>query len=102
MNRVALSWPVAAVVAVLLVSAGAVIAYLSLPRPIMSAGAPTALAVSRPQPKDEPLPDVGITLSDEAVARAGVVAVPVMFSETAGSIRLSGIIEPNGYRQVVV
>ena len=50
----------------------------------------------------EPLPDVVITLSDEAIARAGVVVTPVTVSETAGSIRLAGVVEPNAYRQVVV
>jgi membrane fusion protein, heavy metal efflux system len=102
MKRVSLSWPVTIIVAVVLVIAGVAIAYLWLPRPIVSTGPPTAPAVSRPEATGTPLPDVAITLSDEAVARVGVVAQPVMFSEMSGSIRLSGIIEPNAYRQVVV
>ena len=102
MRGVALSWPVAIIVAISLVIAGIGSAYLWLPRPASSAGTSTAPTVSTPEVAGKPLSDVVITLSDEAVARAGVVARPVTFSEMTGSIRLSGIVEPNGYRQVVV
>jgi RND family efflux transporter MFP subunit len=102
MRGVALSWPVAFIVAVSLVIGGIGSAYLFLPRPAPSAGTSTAPAVSTLVAASTPLADVAITLSDEAVQRAGVVAQRVTSSEIAGSIRLSGTVEPNGYRQVVV
>ena len=102
MRGVALSWPAAFIVAASLVIAGIGSAYLFLPRPAPSTSTSTAPAVSAPEVASKPLADVAITLSDEAVKRAGVVARQVRLSETTGSIRLSGTVEPNGYRQVVV
>jgi membrane fusion protein, heavy metal efflux system len=49
-----------------------------------------------------PLPDVTITLTPDAVARAGLVIAPVTSATTASSIRIPGTVEPNAYKQVTV
>jgi RND family efflux transporter MFP subunit len=53
-------------------------------------------------PKDAPLPDVIVSLSTEAVDRAGIVVAPVSSGTSAAGIRLPGVVEPNAYRQVAV
>jgi len=102
MRAIPLPWPMAFIVALSLVLGGARGAYLWLPRPLGSVEKTPSPGVQTPQGAAEPLPDVVITLSDDAIARAGVVVMPVTGSETAGSIRLTGVVEANGYRQVVV
>ena len=51
-----------------------------------------------------PLPDVDVVvpLSQDAVARAGIVVAPVASGTSSAAIRLPGVVEPNAYRQVVV
>lgn len=51
---------------------------------------------------DSSLPDVGVTLTEDAVNRAGISVAPVGTGGTAASLRLPGIVEPNAYRQVAV
>jgi RND family efflux transporter MFP subunit len=104
MRRVQLPWPTVVVAAVAFILLGVGGAYLWLTRtaapvPIAASVAPAAPA---PDIGSGPLPDVVIALSDEAVVRAGVVVSPVTVSETTGTLRLSGVVEPNAYRQVVV
>jgi membrane fusion protein, heavy metal efflux system len=53
-------------------------------------------------PDSGPLPDVFVTLTREAVERAGIVVAPVQIGTSAGEIRLPGVVEPNAYRQVAV
>ncbi len=48
------------------------------------------------------LPDVPITLTPEAVDRAGIHAAPVREETAASILRLPARVEPNAYRQVVV
>ena len=50
----------------------------------------------------EPLPDVVVPLSTDAIERAGIVVAAVASSTSATAIRLPGIIEPHAYRQVAV
>jgi RND family efflux transporter MFP subunit len=85
-----------------LVLVGVSAAYMWLPQPGTSVGTNARAPAATPETTAGPLPDVVITLSDDAVAKAGVVVSPVMVSETTVSLRLAGIVEPNGYRQVVV
>ena len=103
MNRVQLSWPVVAVAAAGLVILGAGGAYLWL-RPPAAPGPANAVAPAVPASDtgSGPLPDVEILLSEDAVARAGIVVSPMTVSETTGRLRLSGVVEPNAYAQVVV
>jgi RND family efflux transporter MFP subunit len=49
-----------------------------------------------------PLPDVVVPLTDEAVARAGIVVAPVGRGTITTELRLPGVVEPNAYRQVAV
>jgi RND family efflux transporter MFP subunit len=48
-----------------------------------------------------PLPDVTITLSEEAVERAGVEMTPVTTARS-GAVRVPAVVQPNAYRSVVV
>ena len=50
-----------------------------------------------------PLPDVVLTLSQEALKRAGIERVPVTRGATGSSaVRIPGTVEANAYKQVVV
>lgn len=104
MSRGQLRWPIVVVGAVGLVLLGVGGAHLWLPRP--DASTPVSGIDGRPAPTVEntsgPLPDVVLTLSDDAVKKAGVVVSPVTVADTASNIRLSGVVEPDAYRQVVV
>jgi cobalt-zinc-cadmium efflux system membrane fusion protein len=104
MKGVQLSWPAVGIGAVALVLAGAGGVYVWLPRPTVAS--PSAAGEARVAPavlaNAGPLPDVVIDLSEDAVAKAGVVVAPVTVSATPGTIRLSGVVEPDAYRQVIV
>jgi RND family efflux transporter MFP subunit len=103
MTGIRLPWLAVVVTAVALVTAGVGGAYLWLPRQAAPAAAPASAASPAPVAVTRgPLPDLVITLSDDAVARGGLAVAPVTLSETTSSLRLSGVVEPNGYRQVVV
>ncbi len=103
MRRVELSWLTIGIGVITLLLLGAAGAYLWVPRPnattsVRSNGrdvVPSAIGSG-------PLPDVAITLSDDAVKKAGVVISPVTMSDSRGSIRLTGTVQPNAYREVVV
>jgi membrane fusion protein, heavy metal efflux system len=103
MKRLQIPWPILACAAVGLVLLGAGGAYLWLPR--ADRAAPVSTAGSQVHPAGDAggsLPDVPITLSDDAAAKAGIVVSPLTASKTTGTVRLSGVVEPNAYRQVVV
>jgi RND family efflux transporter MFP subunit len=103
--------------AVVLLAVGAAAAYvglrLSAPSglPLEQAAAPKAgvpavgpaaeRAGSNPE-ASAPLPDVVVTLSQEAIARAGITTTAVSAGTTSGSVRAPGVVEANAYRQVVV
>lgn len=121
-SRVSLRWPTVAVAAVALLAIGAGAAYFVLRSSIASsAGAPersgmppsppgrtretppTGAAGSSPATRsDETLPDVIVTLSEEAVERAGITIAPVAAGSPSTGLRLPGVVEPNAYRQVAV
>jgi RND family efflux transporter MFP subunit len=50
----------------------------------------------------EPLPDVVVTLSKDAVDRAGIVIAPVAAQTITDALRVPGVVEPNAYRLVSV
>lgn len=102
MRGIRLPWPIVVIAAFALVLVGVGGAYLWLPQPGVSAGTSARAPAATPAVAAGPLSDVVINLSDDAVAKAGVVVSPVTMSETAISLRLAGIVEPNAYRQVVV
>ena len=57
---------------------------------------------SRTATIEAPLPDVVVSLTSDAVARAGIVVAPVASGTSSSEVRLPGSVEPNAYRQVVV
>lgn len=115
-SRVSLRWPVFAVLVLVMVGVGAGISYLLLrsgarhamwatqPREAAAsqtpAGAPATAATAASV--NGPLPDIVVTLSQEAVKRAGLSIAPVESASEAGSLRLPGVVQPNAYRQVTV
>ena len=101
----------AALVAILLLGAGAGATYVlmrddspaggpvaNMPFPPGAQRSPGASAVA----SNAPLPDVIVPLSQDAVERAGIVVAPVTTGTSGTDLRLPGVVEPNAYRQVVV
>jgi cobalt-zinc-cadmium efflux system membrane fusion protein len=116
-SRVSLRWPVAVVIAVLLVAIGAVATYLtthSTSRSSAVSDTGPEVQATEPQPVDQPpgtrpavsadapLPDVIIPLSKEAVERARIVVAGVTSGSATGELRLPAVVEPNAYKQVAV
>ncbi|MBA3271347.1 MAG: hypothetical protein H0T71_12640, partial [Acidobacteria bacterium] len=112
-------WTVVAIAAGALIALGATGAWLYLrsamkmqatsATPSATAGGemagmkmPVPGAESAARADTAPLPDVTITLTQEAVDRAGIEVTPVRRDTAAGSLRLSGVVEANDYRQVAV
>ena len=102
MTGVRLPWAIVVIASFALVLAGVGAAYLWLPRPSVPTDTGAGVAAEATTVTTGPLPDVVINLSEDAVAKAGVVVSPVTMAETTDTIRLAGVVEPNGYRQVVV
>lgn len=115
-SRVFVRWPVLIVAAMALVAAGAGATYISLrstaPSPAQSdehtAVADTPSPAARPAAEpasggaESAWPDVVVTLSKEAVDRAGVTVTVVAAGTRSGGLRAPGVVEPNAYKQVVV
>jgi RND family efflux transporter MFP subunit len=120
-SRVTLRWTVAAILAVLLVATGAGAAYLlirgsqrSAPPPKVTSDEP-AMPTSHgaghaappssgamPTAPGAALPDVTVTLTREAVDRAGIKVTAVSTGDAANAMRIPGVVEPNAYKHVVV
>ena len=115
-SRMTLRWPAVIAAAVALLAVGAGLAYLVMRsafrapvgtagQPVMS-GRPTAASAAQPAagtPTSEgALPDVAVTLTPEAVERAGIRLAQVTASLGGLTLRLPGVIEANAYKQVVV
>jgi RND family efflux transporter MFP subunit len=118
-SRLSLNRNVAAIAALGLLLSGAAAAYVGLrlgrtggdSGPTMPAGAaerstPAVAsgsgATSATTAADAPLPDVQVTLSEDATQRAGIVVEPVARGTSSLELRLPAVVEPNAYRQVVV
>ena len=116
-RRMMLHKGAAAFIAVALLVAGAGASYLVMRSGgedrSNTAGAPTGATTDAPrsgtQPPaagvgamDAPLPDVVVSLSPDAVDRAGIVVASVGSGESAAVIRLPGVVEPNAYKRVAV
>lgn len=114
-SRMTLRWPAAIAAAAVLLAAGAGIAYLVLrsagqpaagkadqPASARPAGASGGQASAGTQTSGGPLPDVAITLTPEAVDRAGIHVAQVTAGTGGSALRLPGVIEANAYKQVVV
>jgi cobalt-zinc-cadmium efflux system membrane fusion protein len=116
-SRVTLRRSAAAVAAIALLLAGAGTTYV-----LMRSGADPVNRVANPaaerdtpstptpitQPpaaedtSSTPLPDIIVSLSKEAIDRAGIAAAPVSSGTSSAELRLPGIVAPNAYREVVV
>jgi len=115
-SRMTLRWPAAIAAAVALLVVGAGIAYLvmrsAVRPPVGTAGQPVAsgtpAAAGGSQPSagtpasEAALPDVPVTLTPEAVERAGIRLARVTAGTGGSTLRLPGVIEANAYKQVVV
>ena len=111
-SRVAVHWAVLMAAALGLLMAGAGVAYLLMrPHRQPDAAAPAPSAAAPPQanpptagaaPAGASLPDVIVTLGEEAAQRAGIVTGPVQNRSIDAALTLPGIVEPNAYRQVAV
>ena len=66
-----------------------------------TAGPPESRGAST-APSTGPLTDVVVSLTAQAVERAGIVVASVATATSGADIRLPGIVEPNAYRQVAV
>jgi RND family efflux transporter MFP subunit len=104
-SRVTLGTGVAAATALALLFAGAGVAYL-LMRPaglVSHDTAPISTPARAPSGTGgASATDVIVTLTPEAVERAGLKTATVATGTSATEIRLPGLVEPNGYRQVAV
>jgi RND family efflux transporter MFP subunit len=72
-----------------------------------AAGAAADPSAAGPEPTSElaigaTLPDVVVTLGQEAVARAGITVEPVTAGTVPAGLRSPGVVEANAYKQVVV
>ena len=115
-SRMTLRWPAAIAAAVALLVGGAGIAYLVMRSAVQTTvgtvGQPVASgrpagASDAPRPTGTPtsegaLPDVAVTLTPEAVDRAGIRLAEVTAGTGGSTLRLPGVIEANAYKQVVV
>src|SRR5687767_12200784 len=109
-SRLTLRWAVAALVAILLVAAGAAVSHLLMRpttldapmKPTSEGTAPDPTSTVTQVTSGAVLPDVTIVLTKDAVERAGIRTTPVRMGNTTASIRLPGVVEPNAYKQVVV
>lgn len=112
--RLTLPWPAVIVGALALLAIGAGTAYFLI-RPdgpstraatTGSASATSSPAGLSPTPgpatPTEALPDVVVTLTPDAVDRAGIRLAPVVAGAGTATLRLPGVVEPNAYKQVVV
>lgn len=110
-SRVRLPWLVVIGGALALVAGGAAASYLAVrtastggtdsglasPPAAAAANANAAASVA-----SNPLPDVVLTLTREAVERAGIVLTPVTSGAASGAVRAPGVVEPNAYKRVAV
>ena len=109
-SRVQLRWPVAIAAAVALVAGGALATYLLVRpglQPASGTQPPTSTSSSQrsavtPGGAGGMLPDVTITLSEEAVKRAGIVVAAVESRPMVTTLRLPAVVEPNAYKHVTV
>jgi membrane fusion protein, heavy metal efflux system len=113
-TRISLTWPVFVLVGLGLAGVGAATTYVAgrwaapapgaaaISRPADLAPAPVA-PVSLPTPREVTrLPDVAITIAPELAQRARLEVESVRAGVSADRVRVPGVVEPNGYRQVVV
>lgn len=111
-SRVQLRVPVAIAMALSLLAIGALVSYVfTRPLPTLSdsrfpqvvppSQVPAASAGASSS-NSAPLPDVAISLSEDAIKRAGIVVATVDAAPLTATLRLPAVVEPNAYKQVSV
>jgi cobalt-zinc-cadmium efflux system membrane fusion protein len=107
---------IVAAVTLLVTGSGATYLLLRMNAPSSSEGGPgreTKVAAPTSAPssstteaatdgRGEPIPDVTIQLTADAVKRAGIVVSRASAATAASTLRFPGVVAPNAYRQVVV
>jgi len=121
MNRshITLRWPVVVLAVVVLIAAGAGGAYLWI-RSSVGADMRSRSVANRPGGVSSPvqpssgtgpsasaassgaMPDVVVSLSADAVKRAGIELATVTMGAASSGVRIPGTVEPNAYKQVIV
>src|SRR5204863_10127909 len=110
-TRVTVGWPALIAGGIGLLAAGAGIAYVAVkPAPpgqsAQSAAAGPAQTPAGASPSAQAPAatrvDVVVTLTPEAIQRAGIVVAPVSPGRDTSTLRLPGVVEPNAYKQVVI
>ena len=117
-SRITVRWPVVVVGMIALVAVGAGATYLWM----RSSASSDSMAdrtggkggdsssSSRPAPggkgasttSNSPGPDVAVSLSADAIKRAGIELAAATMGAGPSGVRIPGIVEPNAYKQVVV
>lgn len=111
-SRLSVGWPAATALAILLLALGAAGAYLftrtggaassTAPAPVSAVAPPGAPGPAAASAINQTLPDITLTLSADAVARAGITVTPSESRDVVDALRLPATIQPNEYRQVEV
>jgi len=107
-SRVTLGWPALVVGAAMLLAAGSGGTYLALrtthqppatAQPRVEAG---PAGMRRASPNSPGPSDREVTLSEEAIKRAGIQSAPVVAAAASGALRAPGVVQANAYQQIVV
>jgi RND family efflux transporter MFP subunit len=108
-SRLTIGWPLAMTLAVALLAVGAAVAYVlvrdngvSTPAPAASADATATAPSPVGGPPNGARADIMVTLTADAVTRAGITVTPAEARTGTAVLRLPATIEPNAYRQVDV
>jgi cobalt-zinc-cadmium efflux system membrane fusion protein len=84
-------------------AAGSLGTYAVLNRRTATAPSPQTAAVQPPQSGSaQATGNAVITLTPEAIARAGIEVAPVAMASAGGRLRIPAVVQPNAYRAVVV
>ncbi len=110
-SHVTLRWPLVIAGALVLLALGAGLAFVAM-RPASAtmapgpSGAATSSRAAAPTATgsgvNAPRREASITLTPEAMKRAGIVVAPVTSGGGTALLRLPGVVEPNAYKQVIV
>src|SRR5262245_7284551 len=102
-SRVTIGWPALVAGALTLMAAGAGIAYVAMrqgpatgiPNNASAVPVSSGVASGTPAAAPAPGPEVIVTLTPEAVQRAGLVLAPVTAGGNGVGLRLPGVVEAN-------